>query len=65
MTRSRATSRLAARAFGAASVIAAIAAIELLIRAGVINRFVVPLPTEILVALPRIVSTSFWTGGGL
>jgi len=56
MTRSRATSRLAARAFGAASVIAAIAAIELLIRAGVINRFVVPLPTEILVALPRIVA---------
>jgi ABC-type nitrate/sulfonate/bicarbonate transport system permease component len=47
---------LAARAFGAASVIAAIAAIELLIRAGVINRFVVPLPTEILVALPRIVA---------
>ena len=56
MTNSRPTSRLAARAFGAASVIAAIAAIELLIRAGLINRFIIPLPTEIVAALPRIVA---------
>jgi NitT/TauT family transport system permease protein len=56
MSASRATSRLAARAFGVVSVVAAIAAIELLIRAGIINRFIVPLPTQILAALPRIVA---------
>jgi len=56
MTASRASSRLAARAFGVVSVIAAIAAIELLIRTGLINRFIVPLPTEIVAAIPRIVA---------
>ncbi len=55
MTRSQPTSRLAARIFGAVSVIAALAVVESLIRAGVINRFIVPLPSEILAALPRIV----------
>ena len=55
MTRSQPASRLAARIFGAVSVIVALAAVESLIRAGVINRFIVPLPSEILAALPRIV----------
>ena len=44
-----------ARATGAISLIAAIAAIEVLIRAAVINRFIVPLPSEIIAAIPRIV----------
>jgi NitT/TauT family transport system permease protein len=41
--------------FGIASVAAAGAAVELLIRAGAINPFVVPLPSQVLTALPRIV----------
>ncbi len=48
--------RNGARVFGVASLLAAIALIELLIRAGLINRFIVPLPSQILAALPRIVS---------
>lgn len=44
-----------ARAFGAASVIAAIALVEALIRAGVINVFIVPLPSQVLEAIPRVV----------
>jgi ABC-type nitrate/sulfonate/bicarbonate transport system permease component len=56
MTGARPASRLAARAFGVVSLVAALAAIELLIRAGVINRFIVPLPTEIFAAIPRIVA---------
>jgi ABC-type nitrate/sulfonate/bicarbonate transport system permease component len=55
MTRPRTTARLAAHAFGAVSLVAAIAAIEVLIRGGAINRFVVPLPSEVLAAIPRIV----------
>jgi ABC-type nitrate/sulfonate/bicarbonate transport system permease component len=49
-------SRNAARIAGLASVLAAIVLFELLIRAGVINRFIVPLPTQIVAALPRIVA---------
>ncbi len=48
--------RLAAHATGIATTIAAIAIVEALIRTGVINRYVVPLPSEILVAVPRIVA---------
>lgn len=44
-----------ARAFGAGSVIAAIALVEALIRAGVINGFIVPLPSQVLGAIPRVV----------
>src|SRR4029453_15188486 len=36
-------------------VIAAVLIVELLIRAGVINRFIVPLPSQIIAAVPRIV----------
>jgi ABC-type nitrate/sulfonate/bicarbonate transport system permease component len=56
MTARLPSSRRAAQAFGIVTTIAAIALVELLIRAGVINRFIVPLPTEILAAIPRIVA---------
>jgi len=49
-------SRWPARAFGAASVLGVIALVEVLIRAGVINPFIVPLPTQIVAAIPRIVA---------
>lgn len=45
-----------ARAFGAASVLAVIAAIEALTRAGAINPFIVPLPSQVIAAIPRIVA---------
>ncbi|HXX84646.1 MAG TPA: ABC transporter permease subunit [Casimicrobiaceae bacterium] len=51
-----ASSRTAARWFGIVSVVAAIGLVELLIRAGVINRFIVPLPSQIAAALPRIIA---------
>ena len=44
-----------ARAFGVVSTLAVIALVELLIRIGVINPFIVPLPSQILAAIPRIV----------
>jgi len=47
--------RNAARLTGIGSVIAAVALVELLIRAGIINRFIVPLPSQIIAAVPRIV----------
>ena len=53
---SRVGSPNAARLTGAATVIAAAALVELLIRAGMINRFIVPLPSQIVAALPRIVT---------
>ena len=42
-------------ALGIGSIALFIAAIEALIRVGLINRFIVPLPSEIFWALPRIV----------
>ena len=51
-----ASSRTAARWFGIVSVVAAIGLVELLIRAGAINRFIVPLPSQIAAALPRIIA---------
>jgi ABC-type nitrate/sulfonate/bicarbonate transport system permease component len=49
-------SRGGAWTFGIATTIALIAAVELLIRVGLINRFIVPLPSQILAAIPRIVT---------
>jgi ABC-type nitrate/sulfonate/bicarbonate transport system permease component len=49
-------SRPGAAAFGIATVVAAVAIIEALIRVGVINRYIVPLPSQILAAIPRIVA---------
>jgi len=48
--------RFAAPALGLGTVIGAFAAVEGLIRAGLINRFVVPLPSQVLAAIPRIVA---------
>jgi len=54
--RVRKRSRAAANAVGIATTIAAIAIVELLIRVGVINPFIVPLPSLILASIPRIVA---------
>ena len=48
-------SRPGAAAFGLATAAALVGLVEVLIRAGVINRFIVPLPSQILAAIPRIV----------
>jgi ABC-type nitrate/sulfonate/bicarbonate transport system permease component len=53
--RSRASS-FAAPALAFATIVAIFALIEALIRAGAINRFVVPLPSQVLAAIPRIVA---------
>ena len=50
-----ARSRGGARVLGAVTVVALIAGVEALIRAGFINRFIVPLPSQILAAIPRII----------
>ena len=50
-----AASRSVARVVGALTVLAAVALVELAIRGGVVNRFIVPLPSEILLAIPRII----------
>jgi NitT/TauT family transport system permease protein len=49
-------SRTAARAVGVATAVLAIALIELLIRGGVINPFIVPLPSLIVASIPRIIA---------
>ena len=49
------SSRNGARLVGVVSTITVIAAIEVLIRVGLINQFVVPLPSQILAAIPRII----------
>jgi ABC-type nitrate/sulfonate/bicarbonate transport system permease component len=48
--------RLAAPALGLFTLVGLIGAVEALIRAGAINRFVVPLPSQVLAAIPRIVA---------
>jgi ABC-type nitrate/sulfonate/bicarbonate transport system permease component len=48
-------SRASARIVGAASVIAVVAIVEGLIRGGAINAFVVPLPSQVIAAIPRVV----------
>jgi NitT/TauT family transport system permease protein len=47
---------MVAPAFGALVLAAALGVIELLIRCGAINRYVVPPPSDILASLPRIIS---------
>ena len=49
------STRHGARVAGIATLLVAITVVELLIRGGAINRFIVPLPTEILGAIPRVV----------
>jgi ABC-type nitrate/sulfonate/bicarbonate transport system permease component len=53
--RPRAAAALAAPALGFATLLGILAIVEALIRGGVINRFVVPLPSQVLAAIPRIV----------
>ena len=48
-------SRLVPVLSGLATLVVATAAIEVLIRAGAINRFVVPLPSEVLRSFARVV----------
>ena len=50
-----AASRTAASAFGFACVLLVIGVVEILVRAAVINPFIVPAPSDILAALPRMV----------
>ena len=45
----------AAPLLGFATLVAAFVLLEVLIRAGAINRFVVPLPSQVIAAIPRIV----------
>jgi NitT/TauT family transport system permease protein len=47
--------RYAPAALGVLSIAVLIALIELLIRIGLINRFIVPLPSDIIAAFPRVV----------
>ena len=49
-------SRTSARIVGIVSTIAVVALVELLIAAGAINAFVVPKPSQILLAIPRIIA---------
>jgi NitT/TauT family transport system permease protein len=49
-------SRLAARTTGIVVVVLVVAVVEGLIRGGVINPYVVPLPSQILAAVPRIIA---------
>jgi ABC-type nitrate/sulfonate/bicarbonate transport system permease component len=42
-------------AFGIAVIVAATVAVEWLLRVGVLNRYIVPLPSEVLASVPRIV----------
>ena len=53
--RPRYTLRNRARAVGIASCVALVVVVEILIRLGLINPFVVPLPSQILMSIPRIV----------
>jgi len=55
MTAAALRSRASARVVGAASVLAVVALVEGLIRAGAINAFVVPLPSQVIAAVPRII----------
>ena len=54
--KSRGRSRVAARAVGAATLVALVVVVEVLIRAGVINPFIVPLPSLILASIPRVIA---------
>ncbi len=57
MTRGSKSSRVRSpTTFGASSLIGLLAAVEALIRAGLINRHVVPLPSQVVAALPRIIA---------
>jgi ABC-type nitrate/sulfonate/bicarbonate transport system permease component len=50
-----AKSRYFPTALGLGSFVVFLALIELLIRVGVINRFIVPMPSDIIAAFPRVI----------
>src|SRR4029450_12163590 len=50
-----AKNRYVPAALGLGSFVAFIALVELLIRVGVINRFIVPIPPDIIAAFPRVI----------
>jgi len=50
-----ANNRFVPAALGVVSLVVFIALIELLIRVGVINRFIVPMPSDIIAAFPRVI----------
>src|SRR2546421_6280691 len=50
-----AKTRCAPAALGLFSIIVLIVLVELLIRIGLINRFIVPMPSDIIAAFPRVV----------
>ena len=49
-------SRSSARVVGFATMVVVVIMVELLIRAGIINPFIVPLPSSILASIPRIIA---------
>jgi ABC-type nitrate/sulfonate/bicarbonate transport system permease component len=51
-----ARTRYAPAAVGVLSLLLFVISIELLIRVGIINRFIVPMPTDIIAAFPRVIS---------
>ncbi len=50
-----ARNRYVPAALGVASLLVLVALVELLIRVGVINRFIVPMPSDIIAAFPRVI----------
>ena len=55
MTTTFANNRYFPAALGIGSFVAVIALVELLIRVGMINRFIVPMPSDIIAAFPRVI----------
>jgi NitT/TauT family transport system permease protein len=55
MTAVLAKNRFFPAALGIGSMVAFVALVELLIRIGVINRFIVPMPSDIIAAFPRVI----------
>jgi NitT/TauT family transport system permease protein len=56
MTPALANNRYVAAIVGIGSFVVFVALIELLIRIGLINRFIVPMPSEIIAAFPRVIT---------
>jgi NitT/TauT family transport system permease protein len=55
MTATLANNRYLPPALGIGSLIAFVGVVELLIRVGLINRFIVPMPSDIVAAFPRVI----------
>jgi NitT/TauT family transport system permease protein len=56
MTLTLANNRYLPAALGVGSLIAFVGVVELLIRVGLINRFIVPMPSDIIAAFPRVIA---------